>query len=138
VLRQGITGPDGVKRGGYIYKGNCYEIFDKYFMESNPFFELCTDLTDVKGTELEIEGSFFGTAYGGMRQPMPEPMEDLEVTVDCTLPEFYSGARKQVEYERQVIGLDGSTCRQEMNIVDVFVLPGMKNNAKITLYGQGN
>lgn len=56
-----------VKRGGYIYKGNCYEIFDKYFMESNPFFDLCTDLTDVKGTELEIEGSFFGTAYGGMR-----------------------------------------------------------------------
>ena len=37
-----------------------------------------------------------------------------------------------------MIGLDGSTCRQEMNIVDVFVLPGMKNNAKITLCGQGN
>lgn len=55
-----------VTRGGYIYKNNCYEIFDKFFMESNPFFELCTDLTDTKGTGIDIEGSFFGTAYGGM------------------------------------------------------------------------
>jgi DnaJ-class molecular chaperone len=100
-----------VKRGGYQYKENCYEIFDKFFMESNPFFDLCTDLSDVKGTPLEIEGSMFGSAFGGMNQPLAEPMEDVCVDVDCTLIEFYNGARKQVEYERQVIGLDGTTLR---------------------------
>lgn len=136
VLRQGIAGPDGgksfiyltfkkVKRGGYVYKGNCYEIFDKYFMESNPFFELCTDLSDVKGTPCEIEGSLFGSAFGGMNQPLPEILENINIDVDCTLVEFFCGARKQVEYERQVIGLDGSTVRQEINLVNVFVYPGM-------------
>ena len=58
--------------------------------------------------------------------------------VDCTLVEFFCGARKQVEYERQVIGLDGSTVRQEMNLVEVFVYPGMVKDTKITLVGQGN
>jgi len=107
-------------------------------MESNPFFDLCTDLSDVKGTPCEIEGSLFGSAFGGMNQPLPDSMENINVDVDCTLVEFFCGARKQVEYERQVIGLDGSTVRQEMNLVDVFVHPGMTVDTKITLSGQGN
>ena len=49
-LRRGIKGPDGVFRGGYQYQENCYEIFDNFFLESNPFFDLCTDLTKVSGT----------------------------------------------------------------------------------------
>jgi len=52
---------------------------------------------------------------------LPDAMEDIKLDVDCSLIEFYCGARKQVEYERQVIGLDGTTVRQEMNLVDVFV-----------------
>jgi len=107
-------------------------------MESNPFFDLCTDLSDVKGTPLEIEGSMFGSAFGGMNQALPEPMEDVSIDVDCTLDEFYNGARKQIEYERQVIGLDGTTLRQVMNLVDAFVQPGMQFDTKITLVGQGN
>lgn len=107
-------------------------------MESNPFFDLCTNLSDVKGTPVEIEGSLFGSAFGGMNQPLPEPMEDISVDVECTLVEFYCGARKQVDYERQVIGLDGTTVRQELNTVDVFVTPGMKKNTKITFHSQGN
>ena len=107
-------------------------------MESNPFFDLCTNLSDVKGTPVEIEGSLFGSAFGGMNQPLPEPMEDINVDVECTLVEFYCGSRKQVDYERQVIGLDGTTVRQELNTVDVFVTPGMKKNTKITFCGLGN
>ena len=69
----GIRGPDNVYRGGYQYQENCYEIFDKFFLESNPFFDLCTDLTEITGTNLEIEGSYFGTAYRGLNQPPAEP-----------------------------------------------------------------
>lgn len=104
MLRQGIIGPDGgklqmkltdaVKRGGYQYKENCYEIFDKFFMQTNPFFDLCSDLSDVKGTVVEIEGSMFGSAFGGMKQPLPEAMEDITKEVGCTLTEFYCGAQK--------------------------------------------
>ena len=35
-------------------------------MKNNPFFDLCTDLSDVKGTVVDVEGSIFGSAYGGM------------------------------------------------------------------------
>ena len=94
----GIRGPDGVFRGGYQYQENCYEIFDKFFLESNPFFDLCTDLTEVTGTNLEIEGSYFGTAYRGLREPKPEPAKDIDVTVDVTLEEMYNGSRKTVTY----------------------------------------
>jgi DnaJ-class molecular chaperone len=127
-----------VERGGYVYGNNCYDIFDNFFMESNPFFDLCTDLTDIKGTQAEIEGSFFGTAFGGMKQPLPEKLEDIHVTVECTLQEYYSGSRKSVEYKRQVLGLDGHTTRQETASVEVFVQPGMEENRKMTIAGQGN
>ena len=127
-----------VKRGGYQYRENCYEIFDRFFMEANPFFDLCTDLSDVKGTVVEIEGSLFGSAFGGMNQPMPEAMEDITKEVGCTLTEFYCGAQKQIEYTRQVIGLDGSSVRIDDHCVNVFLRPGMANNHKITLAGLGN
>ena len=107
-------------------------------MKNNPFFDLCTDLSDVKGTVVDVEGSIFGSAYGGMHQPLPEPMNDITREVGCTLVEFYCGAQKQIEYTRQVIGLDGSTVRMDNNCINVFLRPGMKNNHKITLSGLGN
>ena len=112
-LRRGIKGPDGVFRGGYQYQENCYEIFDKFFLESNPFFDLCTDLTKVSGTNLEIEGSYFGTAYRGLNQPKAEPEKDIDVTVDVTLEEIYNGSRREVSYEKQVLGLDGRTTKKQ-------------------------
>jgi hypothetical protein len=63
-------------------------------MQTNPYFDLCSDLSDVKGTVVEIEGSMFGSAFGGMKQPLPEAMEDITKEVGCTLTEFYCGAQK--------------------------------------------
>ena len=99
-LRRGICGPDGVFRGGYQYQENCYAIFDKFFLESNPFYDLCTDLTDVVGTDLEVEGSYFGTAYRGLNEPAPARAKDIDVTVDVTLEEMYNGSRKTVTYDK--------------------------------------
>lgn len=81
-------------RGGYQYQHNCYEIFDKFFLEHNPFFDIC----DTKGTELE--GSLFGTAFGGLNEPPAARVSDVTVTVAVSLKEFYCGAAKQVEYQR--------------------------------------
>ena len=94
-LRRGVKGPDGVFRGGYQYQSNCYEIFDKFFLEQNPFFDLCTDLTDIRGTNCEIEGSFFGTAFRGMKQPKAPLPGDIDITVEATLEEFYNGSKQQ-------------------------------------------
>jgi len=107
TLCSGIRGPDGVMRGGYQYQEDCYEIFEQFFLECNPFFDLCDD----KGVELE--GSLFGTAFGGMNEPAAPPLKDVTVTADVTLREFYCGSHKTVCYERQIVGLDGRTTRKE-------------------------
>lgn len=99
---------------------------------------MCTDLTEVTGTNLEIEGSYFGTAYRGLNQPKPQPAKDISVTVDVSLEEMYNGARKQVSYEKQVLGLDGRTIKKQQACVTIMVKPGMEASNKMTLNGEGN
>ena len=94
TLRSGVLGPDKVRRGGYVYKQDCYEIFEKFFLEQNPFAEII----DTKGTQ--IEGSYFGTAFGGLNEILPEAMPDINVTVTCSLKDFYCGVRKNVSFGR--------------------------------------
>jgi hypothetical protein len=68
VLREGIKDENGVFRGGYVYQRDAYMIFDTYFLQNNPFF----DIIDPKGSD--IEGSLFGSAFGGANQPkQPAP-----------------------------------------------------------------
>lgn len=121
-----------VERGGYCYQGNCYEIFDKFFLQSNPFFDIC----DNQG--IEVEGSIFGTAFGGMNQPKPARVSDVNVTAKVTLKEFLCGAHKIVHYNRQVVGLDGRTVKHEDATVEVVVKPGMLESAKLHYPGMGN
>ena len=137
-LRRGIKGPDGVFRGGYNYQGNCYEIFDEFFLKQNPFSDLCTDLTDIRGTGLEIEGSYFGTAFRGMNEPLPEKEKDISVVVDITLEEIYNGSRKKVTYEKKFLGLDGRTEEVKSASVDIFVKAGMTEAKTMTFPGKGH
>ena len=138
-LRRGVKGPDGVFRGGYQYQSNCYDIFDKFFLEQNPFFDLCTDLTDIRGTQsCEIEGSYFGTAFKGMKQPDAPAPGNIDVTVSATLDEFFNGSKKTVAYEREVLGLDGRTIKTEPASVEVFIRPGMPESKTLTMKGKGN
>lgn len=65
-------------------------------------------------------------------------MPDVHVVLECTLKDFYCGARKEVSYERQVVGLDGRTLSQEINAVQVFVRPGMKEGTEFTFAAKGN
>lgn len=83
-----------VERGGYCYQNNCYEIFENFILKDNLFNDLC----DVNGTE--VEGSYFGSAFGGMNEALPEPLEDVNVTLDCTLEEFFNGSKKTASYTR--------------------------------------
>lgn len=65
-------------------------------------------------------------------------MPDVHVTLNCTLKDFYCGARKQVHYERQVVGLDGRTVRTERCSHEVFVRAGMKVGTEFKCAGKGN
>lgn len=94
VLRQGIKGDDGLYYGGYVYQQNCYAIFDNYFLKNNTFYDIC----DKNGTE--VEGSLFGSAFGGVNQPKLPPMPTIEVQVPTTLKEFYNGCIKTISYQK--------------------------------------
>jgi DnaJ-class molecular chaperone len=58
----------------------------------NPFYDICDN------TGFELEGSVFGTAFGGLNEPPVPKMEDITVEVEVTLKEFYCGAQKTVSY----------------------------------------
>ena len=81
-------------KGGYKYQENCYEIFEKFFLEFNPFF----NIIDTEGQKLK--GSFFGNAFGGINAPPLAPLGPVMVVVPCTIQEFYNGCVKNIEYQR--------------------------------------
>ena len=45
----------------------------------NPYYEICDS------TGVELEGSLFGTAFGGLNEPKPEKMSDIIITVELTV-----------------------------------------------------
>ena len=121
--------------GGYKYRGNCYEIFDYYFLKNNPFSDLC-DIDD--GNSMEFEGSLFGSAFGGVHQPKLPPMPTIEVMVPTTLQEFYNGCTKEITYERQVIGLDGKTTQKKKVTREIEIKPGMEHYNNCMFRGEGH
>ena len=105
-LKEGLEEADGSKDrsllngefvgrvGGYRYAGNSYEIFDKFFGYTNPF----TDTLEDGGRDQY--GSMFGDSFGGANMALPPKPEDIMITLDCTLQEFYNGCLKQIAFER--------------------------------------
>ena len=73
-----------------------------------------------------------------MRQPAPPKPDDINVTVEASLDEFFNGSKKKVTYRRQVVGLDGRTIKTEPAFVNVFVKPGMPESQTLKLKGLGN
>ena len=132
TLRTGVKDEDGICRGGYVYQQNCYTIFDNYFLRNNPFFEIC----DSMGTE--VEGSLFGSAFGGMNEPKLPPMPSVEVVVPTTLKEFYNGCIKTVHYERQIVALDGKSVSQQVVNRQVEVKQGMNMECNYSYRNEGH
>lgn len=58
--------------------------------------------------------------------------------LDVSLKEVFCGSHKKVSYQRQVVGLDGHTVRDETASVDVYVRPGMPESTKLVFKGKGN
>ena len=98
----------------------------------NPFFDICDN------TGAELEGSVFGTAFGALNEPSPRKLSNICIKLDVTLKEFYCGSRKDVTYNRQVVGYDGRTVKTESSSVEVFIRPGMLASQELLFKGKGN
>ena len=70
--------------------------------------------------------------------PKKDPPSNVEVTVLCTIAEFYNGSMKQVMYNRTKIGLDGRTYTTVPEYQAVQVKPGDSHNTMFTFRGKGN
>lgn len=51
---------------------------------------------------------------------------------------MYNGARKDVTYKKQVLGLDGRTIKKQKACVTIMVKPGMDCSHTMKLKGEGN
>lgn len=81
---------------GYSFGGDAYKVFAAFFGSSNPFVDQPPRDPEDK-TELE-------------RLQESLQAEDVVVTLECSLIEFYNGALKPVEYERkQLLALTDGT-----------------------------
>jgi DnaJ-class molecular chaperone len=133
TLLLGVKDARGNYQGGYIYQQNCYQIFDKFFLQCNPFH------ATFDGTGQTLHGSMFGSAYGGAHAPSAEPAEELQVKVPVTLQEFYHGCVKLVVYRKRRLALDGHTLRDEEDCVrQIVVKAGMSAGQVLRFKGEGH
>lgn len=83
-LRSGVAkGPDACE--GYSFSGQPYKVFERVFSSANPF--VC-DLNEEDRAPTELQ-----------KIDAAHRKKDVEVTVMCTLHEFYCGVFKEVHYK---------------------------------------
>lgn len=86
----------------------------------------------------QLEGSMFGSAYGGLSQKERKKPNDLMVTCECTLEELYIGCMKTINYERFVLGLDGKSPKKSNDSIEVEIKPGYSKSTVLRYSGRGN
>ena len=112
------------KFGGYIYSGNPYKVFEAFFGSENPFVE---DPKPVEGELTELA-----------KVEKEARAEDIVVTVECELFEFYNGAVKEINYQRKKMLAATEAFQRENQRLNITVLPGYSESTTLTFSGMGD
>lgn len=80
------------------------------------YFETVLDKTEFIVEERAVDGadaqqSIFAYSFGGLLAPKAAAPSNIEITLDCTLDEFYNGSVKQFDYDRNVVQHDAKTVK---------------------------
>lgn len=122
-----------VVKGGYRFSGNIDEIFEKFFGTSNPF-TITLDALGNQVSALELVSKDAGIA-------LQDAPKDLEVTVYCTLEEFFFGCQKEIQFDK-VERIDHRGNERVITIARIIeVKPGMGSQPgteEIRFPGEGN
>ena len=118
------------------------EIFESFFGTVNPFHIAL----DANGQQVPLIQKIESDLHKDYVTDASIKEEDLVLTVQCTLKEFFYGATKRVKYTRQqgkiVKTHQNESMVDNQNVtrvtLDVFILPGMKEGMKLRFQGQGN
>jgi len=79
-----------------------------------------------------------GSAFGGSNAKPPSAPDDLTIICECTLEELYMGSMKKLNYERNVLGLDGKTPKKQAQNIEVEIKPGQPTDSYIRFPGKGH
>jgi len=132
-LRTGLKDKKGNIKGAYRFLNNGHEIFDNFMGTLNPF--LLINDNEKKSDEIP---SVFGSAFGGQNYPTPEKLSPINITLECTLEELYTGCVKTIKYKKQKLNYDLRTTNIEEVVQDVEIFKGYDNSTVITFREKGN
>jgi DnaJ family protein A protein 2 len=122
-LRNGVASGEH-ERPGYHYAGNPFKIFYDFFGSENPWFDQIEQVNPIDALVAEAESK--------------ARAEDVEVTCDCSLYEFYNGALKTISYQiRQLYGGSEETFVQDKTI-NITVKPGYGEHTTLRFAKMGN
>ena len=105
-LREGFIVNGERVGGGYFLKVSPEVVFDKVFNATDPW----KDQDNFDG--LDNRESMFADSFGALNRPKHSAPLDAEITVECTLEEFYNGSIKQIQYEIDEVQHDARTVKR--------------------------
>lgn len=132
-LKEGCVTPEGQKiGGGYFLKSDPEGYFEKVLSKT----EFLLEPRAVNGSD--AQQSIFADSFGGHNQPKQGEPEDVEVTLDCSLEEFYNGAVKQFEFSRNIVQHDAKSIKPKTESMEVEVKPGFSESTELVFKKMGN
>ena len=132
-LRTGIVDKNGNIKGAYRFLNNGHEIFDNFMGTLNPF--LLINDNEKKSDDIP---SVFGSAFGGQSYSKPDKLPPININLECTLEELYTGCVKTVKYKKQKLSHNLRTTNIEEVSQDVEIFKGYDNSTVITFQEKGN
>ena len=132
-LRTGMIDKHGNIKGAYRFLNNGHEIFENFMGAHNPFLLI----NDNEKKQDEIP-SVFGSAFGSQNYPSKEKLSPININLECTLEELYTGCVKTVKYKKQKLNFDLRTTNIEEVTQDVEIFKGYDNSTVITFKEKGN
>ena len=132
-LRTGLIDKSGNIKGAYRFLNNGHEIFDKFMGDLNPF----TVRNDNKKNTDDIP-TIFGSAFGGQNFTKDEKLSPININLECTLEELYTGCVKTIKYKKHKLSHNLRTTNIEEVSQDVEVFKGYDNSTVITFKEKGN
>lgn len=132
-LKEGCVTPEGKKYGGgYFLKQEPESYFERVLANT----EFLLEPRALDGGD--VQQSIFGDALGGLTAPKANEPEDICITVNCTLEEFYSGSMKQANFSRKVVDHDAKSLRSVPCCQQVEVKPGFSESTELVFKKMGN
>ena len=122
VLNGIEKGPD--KFSGYIFNGDPNKIFEGFFGSNNPYVE---DPLPVQGELTELE-----------QISKDSRADDIVVTLECQLFEFYNGAVKEVNYARRKLLHSTDAKETKPERFEVTILPGFSEDTELRFKEKGH